>query len=191
MGKTELFPNGGVNMKAFFKMGLLLVICFCVGACAVKKPDYLAYSKKSFRAEIEGSLYGTDFCACIEVADDTDPEGKEALRRYAISYRAPEVLEGVSVVVLRNLGTGEEEITASLGEISLPVSKESVKGWLLPMESLLSVSQEEIESLKKTEVGYRIVFPDEKILVVDEKGMPISLCSDKISFSVTKIQALE
>ena len=180
-----------MNKNRFFAVLLLLFLCLGMISCEIKEPNYLAYLQKDFCAEAEGTLHGVDFCALIEVKTQTDPESGKAQKQISVTYISPTELEGIRVTVVRDLESGAEEIRARLGEITLDVSHESVKGWLLPVESLLSVSKDEIESLQKTEHGYRLVFPDGKILTVDENGLPLSLQSDKIRLSITQIQPLE
>lgn len=180
-----------MKKKRFFAVLLLLFLCLGMSSCGAGEPNYLAYLQKDFCAEAEGTLHGVDFCARIEVNTRTDAEGGAAKKQISVTYLSPAALEGIRVTVLKDLPSGTEKTTASLGEITLDLSRESVKGWLLPVESLLSVSKDALESPQKTERGYRLVFSDGKILSVDEKGMPLSLESDEISFSITQIQPLE
>ena len=180
-----------MNKKRFFAALLLFFLCLGTLSCEGKEPNYLAYLQKDFCAEVEGRLHGVDFCARIEVNTQTDPENGSTQKQVSVTYLSPTELNGICVTVLQDLSNGTEKITASLGEITLDVSHESVQGWLLPAESLLSVSKDTLESLQKTERGYRLIFPNQKILAVDERGMPLSLQSDEISFSVTQIQPLE
>ena len=181
-----------MNKKRFYAVLLLLFLCLCTFSCKGKEPNYLAYLQKDFCAEVEGRIHGVDFCARIEVNTQIDPDGNDLPhKQISVTYLSPAALEGIRVTILKDLRSGTEKITASLGEITLDLSRESVKGWVLPVESLLSVSKDALESLQKTEHGYRLVFSDGKILSVDEKGMPLSLESDEISFSVTRIQPLE
>ncbi len=193
MRRLPRLKNGRffASMKGFLRLFFSFFVCFCLVACTTRPPDTLAYLNSSFCAELEGTLYGSDFCARIEAEGAKESGGRVAYRRYTVSYLAPEELAGIRVEVLRDPQSGEAQITASLGEISLDVSHESVGGWLLPVESLLSLAAEEPESLQKTEVGYRVVFPGGKILTVDEKGLPISLQSPEIDFSVREIQLLD
>lgn len=180
-----------MNQNRFFAALLLLALCIWITSCGIKEPNYLAYLQKDFCADAEGRLHGVDFSARIEVKTKTDTQSDKTQQQISVTYLSPIELEGITVTVSRDLPRGDERITASLGEITLDVSRESVEGWLLPAESLLEVSKDGIESLQKTEIGYRLVFPDGKILAVDERGMPLSLQSDEISLVITQIQPLE
>ena len=165
--------------------------CFFLVSCTQTEAKDLVYLEKaSFAAEIEGRFCDgnggeTAFAARTEI----DRRGEE--ERYQITYLAPKELEGITVTVTCKKETDEERVTASLGELSVAVSHDAVRGWLLPIEALLATVEETPESLQKTAPGYRIAFPDEKILTLDEKGLPISLNSPKISFSVRSVKTLE
>ena len=100
-------------------------------------------------------------------------------------------MEGITVRLARRKGTDEEQVTASLGTLSVAVSHETVKGWLLPVEGLLSSAEEPPESLRKIPSGYRFSFFGEKILTVDEKGLPLSFKTPEISLLARNIQTLE
>ena len=163
--------------------GLGLSSCTKDGAT---KLDFLRDA--SFCAEIEGSLGEgedrTDFAARILVERTGSGE------KYQILYRAPEVMEGVEVIVEKDPTTGEETVSARLGELSLAVSHDAVAGWLMPMEALLSVASETPVSLQKGLSGLRLVFDGEKILALDEKGLPLSLTSPEISLLVKRVEVL-
>ena len=166
-------------------------LCFFLVSCTQKETKDLVYLEKaSFAAEIEGRICDgkgseTAFAARMEV----DRRGEE--ERYQITYLAPKELEGITVTVIQKKENEERQVTASLGELSVAVSHDSVTGWLLPIEELLSLSEKTPESLQRTTPGYRFVFPAEKILTLDEKGLPISFQSPKISFSVRSVKTLD
>lgn len=176
-----------IRRLAFF---LSLFLCASLISCTGAEGARLdVLQSGSFCAEVEGVLWSgeskTDFAARIEV------ERREGAERYQILYRAPKSMEGILVTVERQTGTGEERVTAGLGELSVAVSRDAVKGWLLPVESLLSVAYQTPKSLQKTPQGYQISFAEEVLLIIDEQGLPISFSSPIISLSTRRFQVLE
>ena len=169
----------------FFALFLAFFLCFAAASCAMRREVGLDFLKtRSFFAEVEGSLGEgadkTDFAARIRVERTEDGE------KYEICYHAPEAMEGVTVTLERR--GGEERVTASLGELSVPIFHGAVAGWLMPVEALLSVADEPPLRLQKSEQGYRFAFDGEKTLTVDEKGLPISFISPEISLFVVRIE---
>lgn len=166
------------------------MLFFLISCAKEDSKDLLFLQEGSFSAEIEGELAAADgegmaFSATVTVDRRGDAE------IYEISYLTPWELEGITVTVTREKGTGAERITARLGTLSADVSHHAVVGWLSPLEALPALAKETPERLARTESGYRFVFPEDRVLTVDEKGLPLSLKTPKISFSVRKIQVLD
>ena len=181
-----------VRLRVFVSVFFAFLVCFCSASCKAEEAKDLVYLREaSFCAELEGVLYGTEGREDIGFSALAEVDRRGGAEIYRISYRAPAELDGITVEVVRDRATGQEQVTASLGELSVALSHDAVAGWLLPVEGLLSLVGETPRSLQKTESGYRFVFPDGRLLTVDEKGMPLAFQSPKISLSVRSIQALE
>lgn len=179
-------------MKKIRRLAFFLSLFLCIGLISCVEAGGVrldVLQKGSFCTEVEGCLGSgedkTDFAARIEV------ERRDGVETYRIFYHAPASMEGIFVTVEQQTATGEERVTAGLGELSVAVSRNAVQGWLLPVESLLSVAGQTPESLQKTPQGYQISFAEEVFLIIDEQGLPISFSSPKISLSTHRFQVLE
>ena len=177
-----------IRRHFFLVLGLLSLVLL-TQSCA-PPPNYLAYKNQNFCAELKGTLNGIEFGAQIDIKPhnnlSTATNTADPLENYEIeiSYLAPKELEGIRVSVARNPNTGILETAAKLGELSVSIPREHIKGWLLPAESLLLLSQEKIESVQKNRQGYSLTFEENTILEVDQNGKPLSFQSKEISFSV-------
>jgi hypothetical protein len=181
-----------VRLGDFWKLFLMVLALLCLPSCqkeASGNPVFLR--EASFCAMLEGGFV-TDEGEELAFSASVWVDRRDGNEMYGITYREPVEMEGITVRVERERETGEERITAGLdGGPSLEVSHDTVKGWLMPVELLLSSALETPESLQKTVSGYRLSFLEKKILTVDEKGLPLSFQSPKIHLSVRNIRTLE
>ena len=178
--------------RIFFLFFPLLCLSLLLNACKAP-PNYLAYQSQNFCAELQGRMSGIEFGAQIEVkksnaAAESTGDRLEAYE-LEIRYLAPQELEGISLSVKRDPSTGSLHTTASLGELSVNLPRERIKGWLRPAESLLLPSQEKLESVQKTKEGYMLTFEGDISLTVDPSGRPLSFQSEEISFSVIRFHS--
>lgn len=177
--------------RGFLAAISILLTILCLLSCKKEDSKDLNFLRNaSFCALLEGSLVTDDgeeltFEASIRV------ERQDRGEAYEITYHAPDAMQGITVRVTQDRETEERSVTASLGELLVKTSHEAVRGWLLPLETLLALPALTPERLQKTPSGYTFTFPEERLLTVDEKGLPLSLKSPKISLSVREIQELE
>ena len=157
---------------------LLLVCLLTVSACGGSSPpDYLAFQKEAFSAEVEGRNQGRAFGAKITV----EPVG--ALRRVTVLYLSSATLEGVQVTALCNaegLPEGDAEIT--YGEMTMTRDAMSVCGLLAPVLRLLSLS--EVATVQREDESYRLTFSDGSVLILDANGNPRSLTAEEIELDI-------
>ena len=160
---------------------ILLVVMLLLVSCSPSPPNYFAYTEQSLRAELRGKLHGNDFVALLELKHD--PNGLKGGSHIRIEYLAPESMKGI--MVLAPLDTGEGIFaTATLGELSLRVLRESVAGWLLPADLLLALRDDPIERVERREEGFFLTFEEGITLLVDREGMPLALRSDAVDLKV-------
>ena len=175
-------------MGVLKRMGgvLLLLAVLLLVSCSSASPHYFAYAESEFRAELRGTLHGCVFSALIEQrADPEDPAGEPLL---LVEYLSPSELEGITVRASRDIS--DATASASLGELTLTVARESVGGWLLPADLLLSLPTLPIERVERQEDGFLLTLGEGILLRVDEEGMPLSLQSEQITFEVVWLEPI-
>lgn len=180
--------------RVFFPLLLILCIAHLFNACAAPA-NYLAYQSQNFCAELRGTLNGIEFGAQIDIKTINTPKSppentEDRLENYEIEirYLSPKELKGILVSVKYDPSTGTLLTTAQLGEISVNIPKERIRGWLRPAEVLLSLSRNTLKSVQKNQTGFLLSFEEGISLTVDPSGRPLSLQSDDISFSVVWFQ---
>ena len=159
-------------------LALLLVCLLTVSGCGGRTPpDYLAFQKEDFSAEVEGRIGGRAFGAKITV----EPVG--ALRRVTVLYLSSAALEGVQITALCNAeGVPEGDAEITYGEMTLIQDAATVCGLLSPALQLLALS--EIATVQREGESYRLTFSDGAILVLDTAGNPRSLATQEIDLDI-------
>ena len=159
-------------------LALLLVCLLAVSGCSGRTPpDYLAFQKQAFSAEVEGRIRGRAFGAKVTV------EPVEAMRRVTVLYLSSATLEGVEITALCNAeGVLEGDAEITYGEMNLMQDAMSVCGLLAPALQLLSLS--EIATVQRDGERYHLTFSDESLLILDEDGNPRSLATREIELDI-------
>lgn len=157
---------------------LLLVCLLTVSACGGgTPPDYLAFQREDFSAEVEGRTQGRAFGAKITV----EPVG--SLRRVTVLYLSSAALEGVQITALCNAeGVPEGDAEITYGEMTLTQDAMSVCGLLAPALRLLSLS--EVATVQREDESYRLTFSDGSTLILDANGNPRSLAAEEIELDI-------
>lgn len=128
--------------------------------------SYTAYQKKSFRAEISGTLSDIPFGAVIE---KTDAEAQ-------LTYLRPDALAGITLC--RN----GEGLFLKLGEKKTPVSDDTLAGLLSPLDIL--ASENEVLRIQKADDGYILSLPADGALTLSSKRLPTNYASPTLRFTV-------
>ena len=190
--KKELGALKIASKKSIFRLTCALFLLFSLLfslSCASSVPSYFAYADAFFSAEVRGELYGRAFCARIERRPCKEsPNGAEV----SVCYLAPTDLAGIGVVAAQ---AGEEVSSqtalATLGELSLSVGRESVEGWLCPIDRLLALRQTPIAEIARQDSGFTLRLSDGSILKIDDNGTPLSLDAGDLKYEVVWLEWLE
>ena len=130
-----------------------------------------------FSAEIEGELHGTPFTAKIT------GEGQNG--ELCIEYLSPTVLSDTRIAVqIDPDGMPSSEATLTRGTLAITPNAETVKGLLLPLTSLVSLANAEAATVQRNADGYVFTFSDTSALTTDEKGIPISLSAQDVTYRI-------
>lgn len=163
--------------------GLLFLIACLVGlsACPRSAPDYFAFRRDGFRAEVRGTLGEVEFCAQVEV----DPLGDGW--SVCVEYLAPIELEHTEIRAICNRdgeGIGEAEILR--GESRFSISSDTLQGLLMPATAW--VSCDEIAAIQKNGEGYAVSLTNGVCLQMREDGRPTRVASEGIQMEIVWLE---
>lgn len=165
-------------MRSFYRCGAaLLAVLALFAACACQKtpPDYFAYQKRGFEAEVSGLLYGEQIAARITLF----PDGERL-----VTYLFPPALSGISVGVRRGQG-GEELAFASLDGIEVQSDPTLLAGWLTPVSAFVG-GEEELASVRRLSEGYGLRLADGASLRLNASGVPTGATGEHYSFCIVR-----
>jgi len=157
---------------------LFVVLLWSCGGCADQTPpDYLAFLKRAFAAEIRGERNGTAFSAKISA---TPSEDGVTVR---VEYLTPDTLSGISVTSTCTADgslAGDAEVCR--GKTAVRLDAESVSGLLEPVRGWFLLDTH--TAVQKQESGYVLQFADGVAAVMNEAGLPKSYSAPSIWYDV-------
>ncbi len=171
-----------MQKRRFWFVVLILTVCFLFLGCQSAPPDPFGFLGSDFSAELEGVMEKTQFCAAITV------ENCDSGRHCRLVYSAPESLDGVAIELFcapDGTPIGTADVTSPLG-VTYTVSVASIEGLCRPLLSLLNTC--EIASLQKTDEGFLFVTANGTERVTSPSGVPLSLKSPSICWTVLWFQ---
>ena len=166
-------------MKRCVSFAVLLLLCLSAfGGCkSSAPPDYLAFQRESFSAEVQGRIGGRAFGAKIEV------EASGEARRVTVTYLSPTVLEGVRITALCNAdGVPNGDCEVTYGDMTLVRDATELAGLLSPVSRLLTLS--EIATVRRDGDTYILTFSDGAALILDANGNPKSLAAKDMELDI-------
>ncbi|MBQ7347509.1 MAG: hypothetical protein IJW55_06085 [Clostridia bacterium] len=165
-------------MKRVIYCFLVLLLCpALICGCHGKPPDRRACFNQPFAAEINGELNGVAFTAKITGG------GKDG--EYTIQYLTPDILSQTELRVhLGTDGTPSGEARITRGELTLTQNAEDLRGLLLPLSTLLLLTQTEPATVQKDNDGYTFTFPDSQTLSVTDIGIPRALTAPNVTYQI-------
>lgn len=165
-------------MKRVIYCFLVLLLCpALICGCQGTPPDRGVCFSQPFTAEVNGELNGVAFTAKITGSGE---DGE-----YAIQYLTPDALSQIELRGhLGSDGTPIGEARITCGELTLTQNTEALRGLLLPLTALLSLTQTEPATVQKDSDGYTFTFPDRQTLSVTDIGVPRALTAPNVSYQI-------
>ena len=167
---TQKTAQKGEFMKNRLILLFFTVCVICsVSSCHSAPPNsgYFSYRATLFRAEIEGTLYGTSFSAEIGQTEHTEEAS------IYIKYLSPKALCGITVYKFPD-GT----CCLERGKASVPTDADAIGGLLLPISFLFE--EDEILRVQKIDGNTALSLPHDATLLLSDTFMPLSIHSSNL-----------
>ena len=164
-------------IKGYAKICLFVLLSLCLCGCVTLPQDYFSYCEKSFCAEVQGILRGSEFSAVVALSWE---DGKSCV---GVRYLSPASLYGLEVLAeCDQSGNPEGAVQLSWEGLEGEADAATATGLLAPALALLT--RGEIASVCCEEGLYRLTLTDGRTLLLDGDGAPKGVQGEQMTLEV-------